>query len=238
MTKTRQPEQRPVLNWSYKNKQYSYPVTFQDHLWWTRAIWREGAPQVTVGHTLLQRFTYLYSIGEYPTLTSFLRSYVQPINPKWFPGGKLSEAKIARLEKKGDIKGANAERARAKKRLEYSATLLAKIPSRYREIADRILAGETRSPAPGAMHFAASTAKKTDSNEVARQKAQAFAQKKDLVLIPIKEGYQTGLNWFFGVPGVKPPSVGIGSVIAASMLPLALIGLMITLFLFGKKPEK
>lgn len=229
---------RPVIYWTFKDKPYSYTVTPEDRLWWVRAIWREGAPQIAVGHTLLQRFTYLYSTGgPYRTLTSFLRAYCQPINPAWLPGGKLSEAKIKRLTKSGDVAGASAERARAAKRAVYSNTPLSQIPVRYREIADAILAGATESPIPQAMHFTSSFAARGDNDQTAKAKALAYATKRNLKVVPIAEGYRTGLNWFFATPGRNPPSVSIGKVAIASLLPIGLIGMIVTLFLFGRKPR-
>jgi hypothetical protein len=227
---------RPVIRWSYNGKAYSYTVTPEDRIWWARAIWREGAPQIAVGHVLLQRFAYLYSTsGLYKTLTAFLRAYCQPINPAWLPGGKLSEARIKRLLAKGDTSGADNERERAKSRAVYSNTPLSQIPIRYREIADQILSGTTQSPIPGAMHFTTSFAARTDSPTVAKQKAEAYAQKRNLNSVAIPEGYQPGVNWFFSVPGRNPPSVSIGRIALVAMLPLGLIGLIITLLLFGRK---
>ena len=228
----------PVLHWTHNDKAYSYTVTPEDHLWWVRSIWREGAPQIAVGHTLLQRFTYLYSTGgPYRTLTDFLRAYCQPINPAWLPGGRLSEAKIKRLLAKGDQTGASAERARAAQRASYTNTPLSKIPGKYREVADAILAGATESPIPQAMHFTSSFAARGDDEQTAKAKAQAYATKRNLKVVPIREGYRTGLNWFFATPGKNPPSVSIGKVAIASLLPLGLIGMIITLFIFGRKPR-
>lgn len=227
---------RPVIHWTHKGKPFSYTVTPEDRTWWIRAIWREGSPQIAVGHTLLQRFTYLYSTGgPYRTLTSFLRAYCQPINPAWLPGGRLSEAKIKRLGKKGDQAGIEAERERAKKRAIYSSTPVSQIPVRYRQIAEQILSGATSSPIPGALHFTSSFAGRGDSPTVAKQKAENYAAKKNLKTVRIAEGFGQGVNWFFSVPGKVPPEVTIGKVAYASVLPIGLIGLMITLFLFGRK---
>lgn len=229
---------RPVIYWTHNDKPYSYTITPEDHLWWSRAIWREGAPQIAVGHTLLQRFTYLYSTsGIYRTLTDFLRAYCQPINPSWLPGGRLSEAKIRRLTKAGNAAGASAERSRAAKRAVYSNTPLSKIPVKYREIADAILSGATESPTPQAMHFTSSFATRSDNEQTAKAKAQAYATKRNLKVVPIREGFRTGLNWFFATPGRKPPSVSVGKVAIASLLPIGLIGMIVTLFLFGRKPR-
>lgn len=230
------PQTRPIIRWSYGGQDYSYAVTPEDSLWWARAIWREGAPQIAVGHALLQRFAYLYSTNApYKTLTSFLRAYCQPINPEWFPGGKLSTAKITRLTKAGDSAGAAAERAKAQQRLVYSQTPLSQIPTRYREIAEQILAGATSSPIPGAMHFTSSFAARSDSPETAKQKALAFAKKRNLEVVPTDEGFQKGVNWFFALPGKVPPQLSISSIARASLIPLSVIGLLIAFLIFGKR---
>lgn len=227
---------RPVLHWTYKGTDYSYPVTAADHLWWTRSIWREGAPQIAVGHALLQRFAFLYSTGgPYRTLTGFLRAYCQPINPAWLPGGRLSEAKIKRLIQSGDSAGVTAERARAALRAQYTITPLAQIPNKYRTIADAILAGATESPVPAAMHFTQSFAASGDDEETAKQKAEAYATKRNLKVVPISDGFRSGLNWFFAIPGKNPPIVSVFRVAIASILPLGLLGLAVTLFVLWRK---
>lgn len=232
--------ERPILHWTHNKASYNYTLTPTDYLWWVRAIWREGKPQIAVGHTLLQRFAYLYSTGKkYPTLASFLRAYCQPINPLWLPGGRLSDAKIARLVRTGNKTGADAERQRAKQRAIYSQTPLSKIPAKYRNIADAILAGVTASPTPVAMHFTTSFALPDDTEEEAANKARAYATKRKLEIVPIPEGFKPGLNWFFATPGKRPPRVTIAKVstvasMTASIMPGLLIGLAV-LFVFTKK---
>lgn len=226
---------RPVIRWSYRGQSYSYPVSDDDFLWWARAIWREGKPQITVGHTLLQRFTYLYSTsGIYKTLADFLQAYCQPINPLWFPGGAKSEARIKRLEAKGDTAGVEAERKRAEQRVRYAKTPLSKIPKKHRETADKILKGETSNPVPRAVHFTSSFAAKGDTGAIARQKAVNFARARNLEVVSIPEGFTQGLNWFFALPKTRPPKIEFGFVKLAA-LPIGLVGLMIVLLLFGRK---
>lgn len=229
---------RPVLRWSFQGRTYSYRITDDDFLWLSRALWREGKPQIAVGHTLLQRFTYLFSTsGRYKTLTDFLQAYCQPINPLWFPGGSKSDAKIERLEAKGDKKGAQAERNRAIQRVKYADTPLSKIPKKYRILAEQILSGKTLSPTPRAVHFTSSFAAKGDSPAVARQKAVNFAKKRNLEVVRIPEGFKQGVNWFFALPNANPPKVDFGFVKFAA-LPIGLLGLMIVLLLFGRKKRE
>lgn len=237
----------PILSWKYGGNAYRYMVTPSDYVWWVRAIWREGRPQVAVGHTLLQRFAWLYSTNRpYKTLGDFLRAYCQPINPAWLPGGKLSEAKIRRMTAAGNVNAANDERARAAQRAVYSNTPLEQIPSKYRKAADLILSGATRSPIPGAMHFTTSFAAAGDDQQTAEKKAKAYAAKRDLTIVPISQGFKPGVNWFFASPGKQPPKVSSqisrSQIATASVLPLStnllpfgVIGAIIALFVFVRK---
>ena len=66
----------------------SYRVTPSDRLWLLRAVQSESNKpddRRRVAETLVNRFVYLKSRGTtaYPTLTSFVRAYAQPINPLW-----------------------------------------------------------------------------------------------------------------------------------------------------------
>lgn len=229
---------RPVIRWTYRSQNYSYPVSDEDFLWWARAIWREGKPQITVGHTLLQRFTYLYSTsGVYKTLSEFLQAYCQPINPLWFPGGVKSEARIKRLKAAGDAAGVEAEQARAEQRVKYATTPLSKIPKKYRLLAEQILKGETVNPVPRAIHFTSSFASKGDSSTIARQKAVNFAKSRNLEVVNIPEGFSQGVNWFFKLPATNPPRIEFGFVKLAA-LPIGLVGLIIVLLLFGRKKRE
>lgn len=222
----------PLLQWSWKGKQYRYTVTPTDRQWFIRCLWREGTPAETVGHTLLQRFALLASQGaKYPTMTSFLRAYCQPVNPRWFPGGDKSEAFIKRAEKRGDVAAAKTERERAKRRIGYARTPINEIKPRFRELADRILAGSSVSPAPKATHFTMSFADSGDSESVALQKARNFAKKRNLTHVPIQEGHKRGVNWFF-VGKKLPPRVEFGTTTAKSAIGFAFL-LPVGLFLFG-----
>lgn len=80
------PEGRP-LSW-----------TDADATWLLRAVEAEGPPRDWVAQALVNRWSVLQdaSPGTYPTLAAFVRAYSQPVNPRWFPGGDLLEASIAR----------------------------------------------------------------------------------------------------------------------------------------------
>lgn len=68
-----------------------YTVTETDRLWLLRAVAQEGAVSEQVAQTLVNCFAYLHSRkpAMMPTLTKLIRSYAQPVNPRWFPDGDL-----------------------------------------------------------------------------------------------------------------------------------------------------
>lgn len=210
---------RPALRWVYGSATHTYPLTPRDRDDFYRSIWREGKPQLAVAHTLLQRFAYLYSTTRpYPTLSSFLRAYVQPINPRWFSSGDLHKAHIARLQKAGKLAEVADENTRAKKRESYSITPVAKIPRQYNEISASVLSGATASPVPTALHFTMSSAGAGDDESTAKKKALETAKRKGLSLVPVAEGYKRGLNWFFST-GAVPPVIRFGELPATGSLP-------------------
>lgn len=219
---------RPSLRWEWRGKQYAYTVTPTDEGWFIRALWREGKPATAVGFTLLQRFALIASTGrKYATLTDFLRAFCQPINPAWFPGGKLSNEAITRAERRGDSAAANAERTRAQNRVVYSSTPISSVPKQYRELSRAILSGTWSYPVPTASNFTMSFADPGDSDDTARAKGEAFAAKRGLQLVPISEGYTRGLNWFFR-DELSPPTITFGSVaVKGSVAAFALIPLIL-----------
>jgi hypothetical protein len=211
---------RPTLRWERKGRSFTYVVTPEDREWFARALWREGKPALAVGFTLLQRFAMV--IATYPTLSAFLRAYCQPINPGWFPGGRLSEASIQRALARGDAAAAAAERERAAKRVQYSSTPLAAIPAQHVALADAILGGKLSSPVPTATHFTMSFAAEGDSAAIARQKGEAFAAARGLKLVELPDGYQRGLNWFFRTEAT-PPTIRFGTSTGSKLATFALL---------------
>jgi hypothetical protein len=218
----------PLLSWT-DGKSNSYTVTPTDRDWFIRCLWREGAPAETVGHVLLQRFALLTSQGaKYATLTDFLRAYCQPVNPRWFPGGDKSEAFIKRATNRGDAAAVERERERAKQRVTFASTPIASIKPEFIQLADKILYGRSSSPAPAATHFTMSFAETADTEAIALQKAKAFAEKRGLIHVPIKEGQKQGVNWFF-TGSKRPPVIRFGTTTSKALTGFFLLpwGLLI-----------
>jgi hypothetical protein len=218
----------PVMSWNQDSKTYRYHLSLVDVEDFTRAIWREGEPRLAVAHTLLQRFAYLYSNQRpYETFSSFLKAYVQPINPNWFPSGGLHKKEVNRLLKAGKEKEAKEEQARAARRVEYSTTPMSSIPLSHRDLVSRILSGLTKSPVPTAQHFSESKASSSDSQEAAERKAYVWGTQRKLEVVPVAEGYKPGTNWFFAISKAHPPTISFSSLDKRSYALLVLLGLVL-----------
>jgi hypothetical protein len=85
--------------------------------------------------------------GAYPTLTSLIRAYAQPVNPGWFPGGPLLEQWFK--ENPGADRVAALERA-ARRRDVHSVR--DEFSEQTRRAVSQALYGPVVIP-PGAIHF-------------------------------------------------------------------------------------
>lgn len=79
-----------------------YVVTDEDVLWLKRAVLREGAVMAQVAQCLVNGFAAFHSTKpkSTPTLTWWVRAYAQPVNPRWFPEGKIFQKWHARDPKR------------------------------------------------------------------------------------------------------------------------------------------
>lgn len=71
-----------------------YAPTAEDRLWLLRATQAEGSPVDTIPRVLINRFMKLRAGGNKQTLTTFVRAYSQPVNPRWFPQGDLFKKNV------------------------------------------------------------------------------------------------------------------------------------------------
>lgn len=237
---------RPILQWKKGEVSHSYQVSDADKTWLARALWREGAPRNAVAHTLLQRFAALYP--KYATLTKFIRAYVQPLNVHWYPSGYRHKRKVEYLRKANRHTEAQAEIERAKRRKVYSTTPWEAIPAQYRDLTDRLLAGQVSNPVPTAQHFCASQARPGATHEQAKQSAEQYAEKKKLgAPIKVAGGFGQGMNWFFPLKNQKPPQIAMilptrvkGVVVARKVTPgeTAIVGIIgLGLVAMAKRPR-
>lgn len=127
-----------------------------DRLWLLRAVEAEGPPQDLVAQTLVNRWAWLYDTtpGRYVRLAELVRAYAQPVNPAWFPSGKLFQAELAKQTESAKRDG--LLRA-AKRREEVHATRTQFSPSTVTAV-HQALFGPLTLP-PGALHFAAPSLK-------------------------------------------------------------------------------
>jgi len=98
----------------YADGMEPYKVTEDDLIWFLRAVEAEGAIETEVAATLLNGFCFTRSKGQKRTLTTFIRSYAQPVNPNWYITGDkfLNELKKLPLEAqtKAETTALNRER--------------------------------------------------------------------------------------------------------------------------------
>lgn len=71
-------------------KTVRYEPTPIDKLWLLRAVAAEGEPRRLVAQTLVNGFVWARDERNYSgSLAEWVRSYAQPVNPRWYPDGDL-----------------------------------------------------------------------------------------------------------------------------------------------------
>lgn len=184
------------ISWKWKKKGFEYVLTPEDVLMLGRALNFEGPPASAVLWTLIQRFAFLRATGEYTSLAKFLRDYVQPINPDWYPDGHRHLALIKELESAGKTKDAELERLAASRRPAKGATTWLQLQAPVRHLLETTLTGNRPiSRAPGAVHYWASRA----TAKMSPSEAKAYNQKlkPELTLLDVGAGFGPGVNVFF-----------------------------------------
>ena len=184
------------ISWKWKKRPFTYVLTPDDVLNLGRAIQAEGPPQSAVLWTLIQRFAFLFSTGEYTSLTQFLKDYVQPINPDWYPNGHRHLALIKELEKAGKTKELQAEKSRALGRPAKGERKWEELSASVRHLVESTLTGNRPiSRAPDAVHYWASRA--TPQMTPSEAKAHNQKLKPELTLLDVGAGFGPGVNVFF-----------------------------------------
>lgn len=128
-----------------------------DRLWLLRAVQAEGAPQALVAQTLVNRWAWLAdeAKGKYWKLRELVRAYCQPVNPLWFPDGKLFQRALEKLpasEQPAALQTAQ-RRLLLSERTQFSPSTEAAVR--------QALYGPVTLP-PGALHFAAPSIVRND----------------------------------------------------------------------------
>lgn len=129
------------------------PIYAFDWLWLARAVQSEGEPRDLVAQVLVNRWAWLRDQGNatFPTLTSLVRAYAQPVNPLWMPGGRLYEAE---LRETTDPKLRAALLEHAERRRDVHATREAFDPATLQAVSQALIRGPITIPA-GAVHYSA-----------------------------------------------------------------------------------
>lgn len=217
-------QRTPTLRWSVAGKDYEYLLTETDVLDLTRSAWREGEPVAGVIHTLIQRYVATYPKKAWPSLSLFLRDYVQPINPKWFTTGELHGIEANRLS--GEAKKKSIERAQ--RREQYARTPLHRIPARYRQIVQAVLVGTIRTPNAQAQHFVASQATASMNDEEAKKRADIYGRHKKLgEVLDVSVGFGPKVNWFYrGKRAVPTIALSMQATKRGQVLTLVTVALL------------
>lgn len=93
-----QDPKRPEVTFRLVYDGGEYLPTDEDRLWLLRAVQVEGPPQLMVARALVNGFCWARARRRYGgTLTTWIRAYAQPVNPRWFPEGDLLERFCADL---------------------------------------------------------------------------------------------------------------------------------------------
>jgi len=130
----------------------------EDRLWLLRAVEAEGPPRDLVAQTLVNRWAWLSDTtpGRFFYLRELVRAYAQPVNPAWFPDGKLF---LAELERAPDLQKPKM-RAQAQHRAEVHAQRTVFSDATIKAV-NRALVGPLSLPY-GALHFAAPSLVRND----------------------------------------------------------------------------
>lgn len=87
-----------------------YEVSADDKLWLLRAVEAEGAPKELVARTLINLFAWARAHGKEigQSLAKTVRTYAQPVNPAWYPGGQFvplnaAPEELARAKRRRDV---------------------------------------------------------------------------------------------------------------------------------------
>lgn len=193
---------KSYMQWEWEGKPYSYSITDDDYLNLARAVQFEGKPQNVILWTLLQRFAVLNSLGTYKNLNDFIKAYVQPINPRWFPTGDLHLTRLKILSTAGKKTEAKTEARNAQLRLNKAKYPLSNLTITSISTVDNVLSGGIKkSPAPESIHYWASRADSKMTQAQARTHNQN--QKPNLILLDVGSGWLPGVNVFFSSPQIK-----------------------------------
>lgn len=123
-----------------------YALTAGDRLWLLRAVQAEGPVQSQVAEALVNLFAYRLDaraqnpssrgLAEATSLQSLVRAYAQPVNPRWYAGGDLHRAALAKASAQSErskLQAAAVKRERVHStRTVFDAPVIAAVDSALR----------------------------------------------------------------------------------------------------------
>lgn len=127
---------------------FDYPITSDDVLWTARMLTREGGNHAATLWTMTQRAVQVDIAkpgSRYPSFTSYVRAYSQPINPKWAEGGQFCPTPDDNW----------CSPARLAVRASVSSRPWSEISPEIRALVTQWAEGKLPNPVPGAVHFRA-----------------------------------------------------------------------------------
>jgi hypothetical protein len=214
------------IHWTRKDESIVYTLNQEDYETLVRAVAHEGKPYDGVAWVLIQRFCWVWPT--YGDLETFVRAYAQPINPRWFPNGDKHLAYMKRNRQRRPRRAAD-ELRRAKRRVEYAKQPIQDIDSKFVDVVENIMLGNTPTPVTKAVHYSASFARSGATGYQGYIDASQYAKRRRIgPVVNAGVGYNRGVNWFFAaggshrvdmnitivpsVPTVPPPSQDIAAL--------------------------
>jgi hypothetical protein len=188
---------------------WNYTLTPEDRLWAGRMITGEGA--ASEAPAVLWTMTQLFAPAgqqvkyghpnRFPTFTSLIRAYSQPINPIWAADG-------SKCRPGGDAAGtANCDTSKLARRDSIAAMPLDAMEPAKRVVLDKWFAGWLPNPVPNAIEFAAPNV------------SRSFLGRN-----PAWSALTQAGNWFLRPPVDLPPAVMNSGVPLAPVLGATFVG--------------
>lgn len=200
-----------TLKFTRKGEEYAYTLSDEDILSLYQATYKEGANNLGVVWSLLNRFAWLYPEGIYPTLEKYVIAYAQPINPLWFPSGSKYKLFVSDLRNKysGEVLADKLRKAlkSAEERIIFAKLTKSEIPQRIIDLVDSVLNGKSQK-IKGVLHYIFSMAPNNATEKEAKQIHETYAKTRNLFPISI-ESSKSKFNWFFSVEKGKNFSIDI-----------------------------
>src|SRR5690349_5651274 len=132
-------------------------ITEEDYLWLGRSLDGEGPNVAGYIWAYVQKWAGTPAHRQWPTLTAFIRSYSQPVNPKWARGGEFCPVAV---------EGTDCREAYLRRRAEKSSLAPSQFSTTTRAALAALRAGVLPNPVGRATDFA--TCERVDRDKIGR----------------------------------------------------------------------